>query len=108
LIKITTTARTVRTVLTHDRILDVEEIQKKVLFALENLLEYWSIQESSTHGTHHVDTKINSIHDSHRGDNGRSGISRISRMKVHDLTVDPAEVASTMFLHPSLRPEKSN
>jgi hypothetical protein len=89
---------------THDRILDVEEIQNKVLSALENLLEYWAIQESSTHGTHH---NSNNIHDSHRSGNGRSGVSRISRMTVHDLTVDPAEVASTMFLHPSLRPKKS-
>ena len=89
----------------HDRILEVDEIQKKVLFALENLLEYWSIQESLTHGTHHDTTNI---HDSYRGDNGKSGVSRISRMKVHDLTVDPAEVASTMFLHSSLRPKKSN
>ena len=87
---------------THDRILDVEEIQKKVLFALENLIEYWSIQESSTHDTHHNTTNI---HDSH---SKKADLSRISRMKVHDLTVDPAEVASTMFLHPSLRPKKSN
>ena len=85
----------------HDRILGVDEIQKKVLFAVEKLLEYWAIQESKIQDPT-CDT--NSTHEKRNNDNKRP---YLSRMTVHDLTVDAAEVASTMFLHPSLRVKKS-
>ena len=86
---------------THDRVLGVEEIQKKVLFALENLLDYWAIHELKTQDTHYVS---NNIQENRNGDMKKPVMSR---MTVHDLTVDAAEVASTMFLHPSLRVKKS-
>ena len=85
----------------HDRILGVDEIQKKVLFAVEKLLEYWAIQESKIQDPT-CDTS--NTHDNRNNDNKKHCFNR---MTVHDLTVDAAEVASTMFLHPSLRANKS-
>ena len=79
----------------------VDEIQKKVLFAVERLLEYWAIQESKVEDP---SNDIDNTRENRKNDNRKPCFSR---MTVHDLTVDAAEVASTMFLHPSLRAKKS-
>ena len=68
---------------------------------MEQLLEYWAIQESK------IQHPICDSENTHGDRDNENKKSFFSRMTVHDLTVDAAEVASTMFLHPSLRAKKS-
>ena len=116
----------------------MDEIQNKVLVAVDHLLEYWE-DEKSKNADENENEKNIAINEkriiNEKNEKNLPHIKRyeekvqekrktseneltncnfqkkrspavISRMTVHDLTVDPAERAQIMFLHPMIRQEK--
>ena len=116
----------------------MDEIQDKVLAAVDRLLEYWENEKNKNANENKNEKKIainvktiineknerNLLHfkrDEEKEEEKRKTSDNevtncnfqkkrspavISRMTVHDLTVDPAERAQIMFLHPMIRQGK--
>ena len=81
----------------------VDEIQKKVLLAVETLLEYWESQENNNSHRKNENIVDKDRNKGENDDNFKIKAPVHSRMRIHDLTVDAEERAYVMFLHPSLR-----
>ena len=99
---------------------NVDEIQEKVLCAVESLLDYWDAIESSkinnsnynynNNGNDNNDNNNNNSSNNNNDNNDskynkcdNSASKSASKLKIHDLTEDAAERSQVMFLHPSLR-----
>ena len=102
---------------------NVDEIQEKVLCAVESLIDYWDATESyeiNNNNNSYNDNNINNNNNSDSNNDNRnssndnnngskydkcnkSASKSASKLKIHDLTEDAAERSQVMFLHPSLR-----